>query len=435
MPTTAKRPSAGRPICIDLFAGAGGLSLGFEQAGFDIVAAVEIDPIHAATHEFNFPETPVVCQDIKKVTGQQLRKAAGIRNRRIDVLIGGPPCQGFSLIGHRVLEDPRNALVFHFLRLVRELRPTYFVMENVPGMVTGGHTELFDSLVRRLRASGYEVKSRVLNAAYFGVPQNRARVFILGAAKGRALPEFPAFRTALRATDGSLRNNRGPESLPLCPSVQDAIADLPDIDAWESLLASDELEHPLGPASEYALMLRGEASDSDDYSYRRARPEKLSTGCLRAEHTALSRRRFIATKPGETEAVSRFYKLSWKGVSNTLRSGTASDRGAFTSPRPIHPEHPRCISVREAARLHSYPDWFWFHQTKWHGFRQIGNSVPPLLARAVAAQIIGALRMKPLRSKRVLPLPDRDLIRFGMKSAASHFGVDPGVIPQRMRKK
>lgn len=114
----------------------------------------------------------------------------------------------------------------------------------------------------------------------------------------------------------------------------------------------------------------------------------LLTGSLLTDHTELSRQRFAAIAPDDVEPVSRFKKLALNGICNTLRAGTASDRGAFTSPRPIHPTVPRVITVREAARLHSYPDWFRFHATKWHGFRQIGNSVPPLLARAVGGQIM-----------------------------------------------
>lgn len=430
MPTTA--PSRNRRlICVDLFAGAGGLSLGFEQAGFDVAVSVEYDPIHAAAHEFNFPYTSVICRDIRRVTGEQVRLAAGTGKRRIDVIVGGPPCQGFSLIGHRVLDDPRNALVFHFLRLVRELRPKYFVMENVPGMVTGGHRDLFDSLVAKARALGYKVHHAVLNAANFGVPQNRSRVFIVGSASGYQIAYPPEPVTALRSIDGLVK---GDSNLPLCPSVEDAIADLPDIDDFEELREQDELVYSLPPASHFASILRGETRDPRDYSYRRVRPEKTLTGCLRAEHTRESRKRFLATPQGETESISRFFRLPLKGLSNTLRSGTATDRGAFTSPRPIHPMYARCISVREAARIHSFPDWFWFHQTKWHGFRQIGNSVPPLLARSVASEIVKVLKCRPRRLSGLLAEPMRELVRFDMKSAAKHFGVDPSVIPQRTRR-
>ncbi|MFM6055520.1 MAG: DNA cytosine methyltransferase, partial [Sphaerospermopsis kisseleviana] len=114
----------------------------------------------------------------------------------------------------------------------------------------------------------------------------------------------------------------------------------------------------------------------------------ILTSSLRTKHSPASEERFASTPHGKNEPISRFYKLDPDGLCNTLRAGTASNKGAFTSPRPIHPFTPRCITVREAARLHSFPDWFRFHPTKWHGFRQIGNSVPPLLAQAVAAEII-----------------------------------------------
>jgi DNA (cytosine-5)-methyltransferase 1 len=123
-----------RPIGIDLFAGAGGLSLGFEQAGFDIAAAVEIDPIHCATHEYNFPKTKTICASVVDLTGDEIRRLSGIDDTEIDVVFGGAPCQGFSMIGKRALDDHRNQLVFHYVRLVSELRPKYCVFENVKGL-------------------------------------------------------------------------------------------------------------------------------------------------------------------------------------------------------------------------------------------------------------------------------------------------------------
>src|ERR1041385_3261010 len=152
------RADSVRPIAVDLFAGAGGLSLGFEQAGFDIAAAVEWDPIHCAAHKLNFPYSAIICADLRTLTGESIRKASGIGRRAIDVVIGGPPCQGFSLIGHRVLDDPRNSLVLHFSRIVEELRPRAFVMENVPGMVTGGHTQVLEETIARFRKAGYRVR-------------------------------------------------------------------------------------------------------------------------------------------------------------------------------------------------------------------------------------------------------------------------------------
>ena len=130
-----------RPIGIDLFAGAGGMSLGFEQAGFDVVAAVEIDPVHCAVHKFNFPQCAVIPRSVVGLKGSEIRLAAGIGNRDVDVVFGGAPCQGFSMIGQRVLDDPRNALVLEFLRIVSELDAKTFVFENVKGLTVGKHRQ------------------------------------------------------------------------------------------------------------------------------------------------------------------------------------------------------------------------------------------------------------------------------------------------------
>lgn len=404
-----------RPIGIDLFAGAGGLSLGFEQAGFDIVAAVEIDPIHSAAHKFNFPNCATVCKSVIDVTGDELRKRAGIGKRDIDLVVGGAPCQGFSLIGKRALDDSRNQLVYHFVRIVVELQPKYFVFENVKGLTLGKHRRFLQEVIEAFQDAGYVVEAdyRVLNAADFGVPQDRRRLFLMGARAGLQVPTYP--EPTGRTT------------------VQDAIGDLPDAEAFPVLWERDWTKVKFGRPSTYAAMLRGKEDDPTDFGYRRRFDPTLLTSSLLTEHTALSRERFAAASPGEVEPISRFKKLAPDGVCNTLRAGTASDRGAFTSPRPIHPTSPRVITVREAARLHSYPDWFRFHATKWHGFRQIGNSVPPLLARAVGGQIMKALRKKPEKPSIVLDLGDESLLGISMGEAAAMFGVSRHVIAQRNR--
>lgn len=422
----------GRPTVVELFAGAGGLSLGFEQAGFDIAAAVEYDPIHAATHKLNFPYGATICADVRRLSGDDIRAAAGLGRRAVDAVVGGPPCQGFSLIGHRILEDPRNELVFHFLRIVLELRPRVFTMENVAGMASGTHTQLLNELIDRIREAGYKVRLpyRILNAASYGVPQDRRRLFLVGARSDTRVPAYPEPSTRPRGGAGDAQREF---DLDLCPSVADAIGDLPNIEDSDSLFETDELRCRLRGGSAYAKKLRGDADDPGDFGYRRERDAEVLTGCLRARHTELSRSRFAATEPGSTEPVSRFFKLANAGVCNTIRAGTATDRGAFTAPRPVHPVYPRCITVREAARLHSYPDWFRFHRTIWHGFRQIGNSVPPLLARAVAAEAMKALGETPRRPRVAVKLGDQELAAFDMREAAAFFGVDPGVIAPRRR--
>lgn len=407
-----------RPIGIDLFSGAGGLSLGFEQAGFDIAAAIEIDPIHCATHEYNFPYSTTICASVIDATGDDIRHRAGLGDADIDVLFGGAPCQGFSLIGKRAFDDPRNQLVFHYVRLVRELQPKYFVFENVKGLTLGRHAEFLTELVTALDDAGYDVllPYLVLNAADFGVPQDRRRLFLLGARRGLAMPCYP-------------------ESSKVRTTVWEAIGDLPNADIFEALKQTDTVPAHWLTDAVYARRLRGFDIDPENHGYLRAYdPDQLSSS-LRTEHTALSQSRFMATEQGKTEVVSRFLKLPPDGLCNTLRAGTDSARGAFTSPRPIHPFLPRVITVREAARLHSYPDWFRFHSTKWHGFRQIGNSVPPLLARAVAREIMKMLGIKSVIPKMILQSGDLKLLSYDMGDAARHFKVPRDTIAQRTRKK
>ena len=405
-----------RPIGIDLFSGAGGLSLGFEQAGFDVAAAVDIDPVHCAVHEYNFPRCATLCRGVADLDAAEFRAIPAIGERTVAVVFGGAPCQGFSLIGKRVLDDPRNALVSHFVRLVRDLQPTYFVFENVRGLTIGAHRRFLDAMIDALTPD-YEIvlPYRVLNAADYGVPQDRRRLFLLGARVGWCLPPYPE-PSAEHVT------------------VSDAIGDLPDADEFKELLCSDSVPAKFGTPSPYAARLRGIAKDFRDFGYRRRFDRSLLTASLRTEHTARSRQRFLATECGGTESISRFRKLDPDGLCNTLRAGSASDHGAFTSPRPIHPSLPRVITNREAARLHSYPDWFRFHVTKWHGFRQIGNSVPPLLARTVAGGIAAALGFPSRRPAREISLGDPSLLELSMTQAARRYGVAADVVPPRRRK-
>lgn len=180
-----------RPLAIDLFSGVGGLSLGFEQAGFDVIASAEYDPVHAAVHAFNFPLTEVICDDVAKISADKLMDAAkrgfiahgnspSKRTGEIDAIFGGPPCQGFSTMGKRDVGDDRNMLVYRFGDLIGAIRPRYFVMENVPGMASGGHASILEKLMNRLRKHGYELsvtvdqirKRAILNAADYGVVQD-----------------------------------------------------------------------------------------------------------------------------------------------------------------------------------------------------------------------------------------------------------------------
>jgi len=409
-----------RPLGIDLFAGAGGLSLGFEQAGFDVVGAVEIDPIHCGVHKFNFPKTPIFPRTIEGLTAKEIRQTLGIGSRKIDCVFGGPPCQGFSMMGRRALEDPRNRLVEDFVNLVADLDARTFVFENVKGLTVGAHKAFLTELVEAFDAAGYNVRLpwHVLDAANFGVPQHRERLILLGAKKGTRLPEYPAAWT--NPADRPVLIN----DLPTGPTCKDALGDLPNSDVFATLENSDAVRTTaFNTPSLYAAPLRGIGKDAWHYGYIREWDPQVLTSSARTVHTTISRRRFTETSPGTVEPISRFFRLSSTGLSNTLRAGTDGARGAFTSPRPIHYAYPRCITVREMARLHGFPDWFRFHATKWHGARQIGNAVPPPLARAIAGVVMEALKITPERPKEVLKLEDSSLLYLEMTEAAEHFKV------------
>lgn len=346
-----------KPIALDLFCGAGGLSLGFKEAGFKILGAFDFDPIHVETHTKNFPCSTSFIADIRTLTGSKVRRKVGLPEiATVDVVIGGPPCQGFSMIGKRNMNDARNRLLGEFARLIRELSPRYFVMENVAGLMCGEARDLLASCLRDFKAAGYRwvTPIKILDAANFGVPQRRKRVVVIGYRREQKKPQYPAQMTKT-------------------VTVKQAIGDLNILGKKRTLLRSDIYFGSLGRPSRYARLLRNNTSEL--------------TGCLRTAHSTDVLRRFRATRPGKAEPISHFIRLDERKVAPTLRAGTSKQYGSFTAARPIHPTQPRCITVREAARLQTFPDWFQFHPTQWHGFRQVGNAVPPKLARAVAKSI------------------------------------------------
>ncbi len=412
-----------RPIGIDLFAGAGGMSLGFEQAGFDIVAAVEIDPVHCATHKYNFPDCAVLPRSVEGLRASEIRVAAGLGAKKDDVVFGGTPCQGFSMIGQRVLDDPRNRLVRDFLRITAELAATYFVFENVKGLTVGKHKKFLTEFIEYANELGYEVRTpwQVLDAANYCVPQHRERLILFGAKTGKQLPDYPELQT--NPADGKRKFIPGK---PVGPSPADALSDLPDAEQFKELRTTDEVPFTSwGKGSKYSEEMRCRTNAPlHKGKIRNWDPNQL-TSSARTEHTEISRRRFASTVEGETDPISRFYKLHRDGLSNTLRAGTDGARGACTSPRPIHYKFARCVTVREMARLHGYPDWFRFNETKWHGARQIGNSVPPPLARAVAEQVFLSGRFDSSEQLETLDLGDPKLLRMTVGEAAAFFDVKP----------
>ena len=427
-----------RPIAIDLFSGCGGMSLGLEAAGFDIAASVEIDPIHSIVHHYNFPYGATICQNISQVKSQELLKAISLRQRSanankglkpdVDVLAGGPPCQGYSHMGRRAIDDPRNQLVFEYARMVFEIQPKYFIFENVPGILTGLHRQFLNELIEKFEQNGYSVVRpiKILDSSDYGAPQRRKRLFLIGYRKDMSKPNYPV-------------PTHGENLLPL-NTVGLAISDLSEVSVHlkqDKGINADWLDYSefrssfnLVPQGEYSLC-HPRTSHHNTNPY-----DKTVWGHVGSKHTARTTERFASTIPGTKEPISHFYKLSVSGLSNTLRAGTASNKGAFTAPRPIHYLHPRCLTIREASRIHTFPDWFQFHRTIWHGFREIGNAVVPLLAKSIGTEIIKCLDIdKSTLETRELNSVDDAILSFKMRRASNFWQVPHNVIPQRNRTK
>ena len=382
---------------VDLFAGIGGMALGFEQAGFDVLLAVEMNPALAKIHADNFPHTRVVVANVREINGNRIidecRQALTARGENstewdgaIAVLFGGPPCQGASMSGRRILTDPRNELMGEMARIASEISPKYVVVENVVGMTIGAQRKIPLHLAHQLRTMGYRtniddgtLRRSILNAADFGTPQDRKRMFII-ATRGIENPKLPrpnGTRSAKRTSIPGLQFQSDG------PTVWDALEGLPNPTPDGDCLVLQKS----ALTNEYASVLGGHSLDPADRSRFAGKVPEMVDGFAKTHHDPQVTERFANTQPGKVEAISRFYRLDAQGLAPTQRAGTDSLRGNHTAPRPIHPTEPRVISVREAARLHGYPDAFTFGGTIWMGLRGIGNSVPPPLARAVAESL------------------------------------------------
>lgn len=367
---------------IDLFAGAGGLSLGASRAGFSVKAAVEIDPFAIEVHAKNFPLSKHLAIDVGTLSGEDLLAAAGLVQGGLSGLVGGPPCQGFSMIGRREEGDLRNNLFGHFFRLVSEMQPAFFVAENVPGILS----ERYD-LVRKDAldqvAQDYQLLPPIkLSADQLGVPTTRTRIFFIGFKPNR-------FSRELTVADFL------PVEPRLLTTVGDALSGLLDeVDPeWQSEEQGWQSVHP-ARESWFGNRLSGLIPEGIGHqpSLERYLERSQVSGCMGTRHTRDVVQRFLETIPGKQDPISKAIRLSSNGLCPTLRAGTSKERGSYQAVRPIHHTQPRVITAREAARLQGFPDWFIFHSTKWHSFRQIGNSVSPLVGEHVLGKIIGALR-------------------------------------------
>ena len=365
---------------MDLFCGAGGLSLGAARAGFRVLGAVDNDRHAMDTHRANFRSTRHLHKDISGLTGDDLASSLEVGEGDISGIIGGPPCQGFSNIGRRNDADERNGLFVDFFRMVADVGPAFFLAENVPGIMRPAVSSIRESALAYV-SDDYEVFSPLtVSANEYGAPTTRTRVFFFGymvdeAAKlseqSFAPPDEAETVIVKHALDGLLDE--------VDPSWQR------ECDGWQVSRCTGD--------GYFASRLHGHVPNGlgDPVALKRLETEERSSGHLGTVHSRDVSARYAALKHGERDSVSKSQRLDPNGFCPTLRAGTGPDFGSYQAVRPIHPKMPRVITPREAARLQGFPDWFTFSPTKWHSFRQIGSSVSPIVAERLLSIIHGSL--------------------------------------------
>ncbi|KJZ25422.1 DNA cytosine methyltransferase [Tritonibacter mobilis] len=363
---------------IDLFCGAGGLSEGFRQAGVHVLAGQDIEAVFGETFEKTHPEARFVHGPIQDIKAEILLEASGLNPGELDVLIGGPPCQGYSVYNHqRGLDDPRAGLFKEYLRIVEALQPRWLVMENVTGITSianGGIVREIQSGMRRL---GYRVDMKMLKAEEYGVPQERRRVFFIATREDTCPILFPS-------------PTHGPELEPFV-TVWDAISDLPELENGQVL---DQAKYATAPQSAYQALLRGDRRFVENHSA----PKLGSINIERMQHIPQGGSwRDIPfnllpkgmRKAKRSDHTKRYGRPAKSDLACTILTKCDVHWGAY-----IHPTQDRSFTVREAARLQSFPDFFTFSGSRTEQFVQVGNAVPPLLGKAVAQSILKADTMK-----------------------------------------
>lgn len=381
------------PTAVDLFAGAGGASLGLLRAGFDLRLAAEIEPDFARTHRLNL-QGSVITADLRTLEAERVLDTSGLVPGELDVLFAGPPCQGFSMIGPRVVWDRRNNLFLEVLRLAKELRPKAVVIENVPGLTSLGQGRYLGAILEGLAAHGYQAACAELLAAQYGAPQMRWRLVIIAWRDDLDIPAgwgFPAPTHGSSAIGDLLPNTTiAPSSYVGFLTARDAIGDLPQVAAGRT-------------ADQYGGRPRAEFQKA-----ARTLPNgRRMSGATLHDHyaPALSPQnieRIEALRPGQDwrdlpfellppsmqrarrkDHTRRYRRMTWDGVPRSIIT-------RFRDPKSgeyIHPEQDRTITIREALRIQGFPDWFALQGANTSKYTQVGNAVPVPLAEAIAAEV------------------------------------------------
>ena len=371
------------PTMIDLFCGAGGLSEGLRQAGFCALVGLDSDPRALDTYSANHPDANALIADIKNVTGNQLLKLAGTND--VDLVAGGPSCQGFSTHGKRIESDARNFLFKEFVRLVNEVQPKFFLLENVKGLLAYSKGHFKDLIEDAFGSIGYRVTSSTLCAADFGVPQLRHRVMFIGTRLSDIELSFP------EPTHGDEPSNTPFHQLLPYVTVEEAIGDLPRLFNIDPAESCNYVTEPINRYQQYA---RAESSDSVTlHTARSLSPQAAQIASFIGQGEGL-RAVPVNHLPDRFKKMRRISNGSLRRDCTTLYYRLHPNRPAYTitcyytnvaSGPFMHPWEDRSLSHREAARLMSFPDHFEFVGPSVS--RQIGNAVPPLMAAALGRQI------------------------------------------------
>jgi DNA (cytosine-5)-methyltransferase 1 len=384
------------PDAIDLFCGAGGLTEGFRQAGFQCLYGNDCDRFAIQTFKLNHPNCWADDNPLEKVNPRRVREELGLRRGELSVITGGPPCQGFSINAPaRFLKDPRNALFRHYVRFLEEFQPAFFVFENVPGLLSlgGGHT--FDCIMKEFSKLGYHTSAMILFAAHYGVPQERWRLIILGSSR-KPVPEHPE-PTHFAVGRANFRGGRSMvfrlmplDQQRLLPrvTVADALSDLPSLKMGEG---GEEVAYEMGPISTYAKLLRnGNRTTFNHYAAILSQQNRQRLQFIKPGGSWRDIPRHLLPKGMQRARTSdhtrRYGRLRCDGLAGTIMTKCDPHWG------PVFlPDQDRSLTVREAARLQSFSDHYRFLGPRVSQYEQVGNAVPVFLAKAIAKVLLDHL--------------------------------------------
>ena len=372
------------PKAISLFAGAGGCSLGFQDAGYEMIYASDINSDAVATYQLNFPQIPSVVEDITQTEFEPLLQTLGLRSGELDIMIGGPPCQGFSSAGSGFWDDPRNLLLKSYLRALEIMKPKWFFMENVEGLLTANKGQYLYQISKAFIELGYKVRIDKIYATEYGIPQRRKRVFIIGNRLGHTidLPPIKNHATGTRYRKGGM-------------TLHDAIGGLPQPTKIED--RDEPVNYETSATSEWEIKIRT--------------PQGMVFDHFVPNLTLVQQKRMSALKQGQSmkDLPEHLQHASFQrranrrvrdGVPTEKRGGAPSGLKRLFSDEPsltitsistrdlIHPTQHRPLTIRECARLQTFPDAIQFSGNSWQKIKQIGNAIPPLLAQIFAKHII-----------------------------------------------